>query len=544
MLAGRKAAPWALLAPLVFLFALFLVYPLQGILRESFSGTSSLDPLFEDTYYLERAWFSAWQAAVSAGLTLLLAIPLAWVLACHDFPGKRAIESLVIVPFVLPTLVVAVAFTALLGPSGTANDLLTALPGIEEPPIRLLNTIWAILLAHVFYNVAVAARIIGSAWRGLDPRIEEAAIMLGASRTRQFLVVTLPLLRNSILAAGSLVFLYCFTSFGVVLILGGPGFGTLETEIYRETLFLFRLPVAATLAIVQAIATFGVMLVNARLQRGIAQGSGQRRPSPWTRGNIAGVAVVVAVVVALTVVPIAALAERSFRPGAGYGFDYYRLLDDNVRGQALFVAPLTAVRNSVVFALATAAISVPVGAAAAMGANKLRSSLLEALIQLPIGISSVTLGLGFLITLGERPLDLRQSPALVVVAHSLIAIPFVARVVGSRLRNMDPRLPEAAATLGAGPLRSFFRVQLPLLRGAVLVGTVIAFATSMGEFGATLLIARPDYPTIPIAIFRVLGQPGAQNFGQALALSTILMAVTAGAFFLIDLFRGRETEGF
>ncbi len=490
-LSRRISARRALLlaAPAFLLLAVFLVYPLEGILRESFSREGGIDPIFEDSYYLERGWFTLWQAAVSSLLTLLLAVPLAWLLACHAFPGKRTIEAVLMVPFVLPTIVVAVAFSALVGPSGSANELLMRLPGVDEPPIRILNTVWAILLAHVFYNVAVAARIIATGWRGLDTRVEESAAMLGAGPVARFILVTLPALRNSLLAAGSLVFLFCFTSFGVVLILGGPRFGTLETEIYRESLFLFRLPVAAALAIVQMVVTFAAIAVNSRLQRTTAQRTEARQPSGWSAASALSGAVVIAALLLLTVAPMAALVERSFHGGDGYTLRYYTMLDDNVRGQVLFVAPIEAVRNSVVFAFATAVVALPVGTLAAIGAVRARSSVAEAIIQVPLGVSSVTLGLGFLVTMDAPPLNLRGSPALVVIAHSLIAVPFVARTVAARLRNLDPRLRDAAAMLGAGPFRTFFAVEAPLLKGAIGVAAVLSFATSMGEFGATLLIS-------------------------------------------------------
>ena len=535
----------ALAAPAIAFLVLFLAYPLQNIIGESFSRGGGLGPLTEDTYFLERAWFTAWQAALSAGITLVLAMPVAYVLACYQFRGKGVFEALITVPFVLPTIVVAVAFTALLGPRGLANELLMKLPGIDEPPIRLLNSLWAILIAHVFYNVALAARIIAVSWARMDTRMEDAAAMLGASRASTFFRVTLPLLRTPILAAGSLVFLFCFTSFGVVLILGGPQFSTIETEIYRETLFLFRLPVAATLALLQLAATFAAMWVNSALQRSVVQpGATRRRPSRMDGGRMAAVAAVVAVTAMVTVAPMVALAERSFHGGAGYTLEYYRMLDDNVRGQVLFVAPLEAVRNSLSFALLTVLVAVPVGTLAAHGVTRLRWAPLEALVQLPLGVSGVTLGLGFLITFDEPPLDLRASPALVVVAHSLVAMPFVARTVAAQLRSLDPRLREAASMLGATPLRRFVAIDLPLTWRSMAAGAVFAFAISMGEFGATLLIARPEYPTIPLAIFRYLGQPGALNYGQALAMATILMIVTAIGFMVIDRLRFREYGGF
>lgn len=538
-----------MLAPALAFLMLFLLYPLQGILRESFFGedaTGGLAPLFEDSFYLERAWFTLWQATASAAVTLALAVPCAWVLARFEFPGKRAVEALVTVPFVLPTIVVAVAFTALLGPTGLANNAAMRVFNLDEPPIRLLNTLWAILIAHVFYNVALAARIMSTAWSRLPEQLEDAAAVLGAGPWERFRRVTLPLLRTPLLAAGSLVFLFCFMSFGVVLILGGPQYSTIETEVYRETVFLFRLPVAASLASLQLAFTFAAMWVYSALQRTNQGGQASERPRrrPHSRGARVAAGVILGTLLLATVLPLAALAERSVHDSGGFTLDFYRTLDDNARGQILFVTPLTAIRNSLAFAGLTVLLAVPLGTLAAYGILRARSSFIEALLLLPLGVSAVTLGLGFLVTFDSPPLELRNGWFLIVAAHTLAATPFVIRAVGSQARSIDPRLREAAAVLGAAPLRVFLEVDLPLIWRAILVGAVFAFATSMGEFGATLLIARPEWPTIPIAVYRYLGQPGALNYGQALAMSTILMAVTASGFVLIDRLRFRDVGTF
>lgn len=548
----RDALPAvALLAiPLGFL-ALFAIYPLQGIVRASFfregSSLSDLHPLVADGYFLERAWFTFWQAAVSTVLTIALALPCAWAIGRHEFRGKSLVLAVVTVPFVLPTIVVAVAFTALVGPQGVLNEALERVLGLDSPPIQLLNTVWVILIAHVFYNFAVAARIIGAAWARLDERLEDAAAVLGAGRWTTFRRVTLPLLRPAIMAAGSLVFLFCFTSFGVVLILGGAQYNTIETEIYRETAFLFRLPVAATLALLQMGFTFVVMAVYTRLQagtRGSGVASNRRRPVMW-RERVAVWAIVVGMVV-LTLLPLGALVERSVHGPDGYTFAFYRVLGEGSGTQAIFVDPLAAIGHSLGFAMLTLLLAVPIGTLAAYGALRAgrHSALVEALLLLPLGISAITLALGFIVTLDKAPLNLRGSWWLVVIAHTLVAYPFVARSVGVQLRGMDPRLREAARVLGANELAVWLRVDLPLVWRSIAVGAVFAFAISMGEFGATLLISRPEWATMPVAIFRYLGRPGSANYGAALAMSTILMGVTTVGFLVIDRLRFREIGTF
>ena len=159
--------------------------------------------------------------------------------------------------------------------------------------------------------------------------------------------------------------------------------------------------------------------------------------------------------------------------------------------------------------------------------------ILDPLFLLPLGVSAVTLGFGYTVALGS----LRTSPLLTPIAHSLIATPFVVRTILPALRSIDPRLREAAAVMGASPTVVRWEIDRPLLWRAGLVAAVFAFTISLGEFGATLLVGRPDFPTMPLVIYKALSQPGLLNYGQALAMSTILMAVCTASLVLIERFR-------
>jgi thiamine transport system permease protein len=157
--------------------------------------------------------------------------------------------------------------------------------------------------------------------------------------------------------------------------------------------------------------------------------------------------------------------------------------------------------------------------------------------MLPLGTSAVTLGLGFIIALSKPPLDLRASLLLIPLAHTLVAFPFIVRSLTPSLRSINPRIRNAAQMLGASNFEVAKRIDLPIVGRALIVAAIFAFAISLGEFGATALIARPEYPTIPILIYRFLSQPGALNYGQAMALSTILMLTIAISVLFLDRFR-------
>jgi thiamine transport system permease protein len=564
--------PWLpALLPLVFLLVFFF-YPLISILSLSFSseGRFSLAPLatlFLTPRFVQTLWFTLWQAALSTLLTVGLALPGAYVFARYDFPGKSLLQALTTVPFVLPTMVVALAFTALLGPRGWVNLALMGLLELDHPPLDLQYSLTIILLAHVFYNYTLVLRIVSTYWANLDPRLQEAARMLGASRWRAFREVTLPLLLPAIGAAGLLVFIFCFTSFGVILVLGGPRFATLEVEIYRQTVHYLDLPLAAALSLIQIVFTFVTMAVYTRLQARLTlpielrpRQTTQRPVHQWHERLVVGANV--GLMLVLLVTPLMALVARSVTLSGdeGVSLTFYRQLFENPHGSVFYVPPMAAVRYSVGFASAAVALSVGLGLLTAVVLENRESSpaprarrrsrgqglrrLLDPLFMLPLGTSAVTLGLGYIVALDKPPLNLRTSPLLVVLAHTLVALPFVVRSVLPALRSINPRLREAAAILGASPGRVWREVDLPIVARAVLVGAVFAFTISMGEFGATSLIARPERPTMPIAIYRFLGRPGAANYGQALAMSTLLMLVCTLGFLAIERFRVGEMGEF
>jgi thiamine transport system permease protein len=554
------------LAPLVFL-GLFYFYPLGSILQISFSRAGGFFTPIIQALGTPSVWrvagFTLAQALLSTLLTLLVGLPGAYLFARYQFPGKAFIHALTSIPFIMPTLVVAAAFNALLGPHGWINLALMDWFNLSSPPIHFVNSLWAILIAHVFYNLTIVLRMVGDFWSHLDPRLASAARMLGTSPWQTLRRITLPLLLPAIAAAALLVFIFDFTSFGVILILGGPRFATLEVEIYYQTVSLFNLPLAAILSLIQLICTLGLTIVyshlSARLSRPLSL-----RPRSYTLHRLVSVrarllaGLFLILLLGLETTPLLALASRSFlvaTPERGqispvapqWTLANYRELSVNRRTSLFYVPPITSIGISLTYAATTILLALLLGLPAAWAlANPppnasrialLLNRILDPLLILPLGTSAVTLGLGFIVALGHPPLNLRASPLLVPLAHTLVAFPFVVRSLTPALRSIRPRLRQAATMLGAPPRQVIRYIDLPLVAKAILVAAVFAFTISLGEFGATALIARPEYPTIPVMIYRYLSQPGALNYGQALAMSTILMVVAAAGMLAIERFR-------
>lgn len=516
---------------------------LRGLRPDGHWALSGVVDVLADPSLRRVAWFTLWQAVVSTAATVAVGLPAAYCFARFSFAGKRILWAALVVPFVLPTVVVGVAFLALVGADSPIG-------------LDLRGTVWAILAAHVFFNYAVVVRTVGGFWERLDPALEDAARVLGASRWRAVRDVTLPLLRPAVVAAASIVFLFTLTSFGVVLLLGGRTRRTLEVEIYTRTVHLLDLDTAAVLALVQLVFVTVVLVWYSRDQQRRAvpvrmrpEAEVVRRPA--TTGERAFLGVNLTVMAVLLGAPLAVLVARALRVGQGWGLGNFTALGRSRRGSVLFVPPLEAVGNSLAFATAATAIALVVGGLAAVaitagpgGARRGRVvGLLDVALMLPLATSAATVGFGILIAFDEPPLDLRDSLALVPIAHALVAVPFVVRTMVPVLRSVDPRLREAAAVLGAGPARVWRTIDGPLVARAVAVAAGFAFAVSLGEFGATAFVARADRPTLPVAIYRFLGQPGAANLGQAMALATVLMVLTVVAMLAVDRVRvGRIGE--
>jgi thiamine transport system permease protein len=429
-----------------------------------------------------------------------------------------------VVPFVLPTLVVGVAFLALLGPSGPFG-------------VDLSGTAAAIVASHVFFNVSVVVRIVGGLWEHLDPRLEEAARSLGAGPGAVLRRVTLPLLRPALAAAAAIVFLFSFTAFGTVLVLGGPGLATIEVEIYRRTAFLFDLRGAAILAVLQmAGVTAALLLYSRHLDRSHSTQSltpaRPRRPGRWRqRTLVAATALWALLIVGL---PTMLLAWRALTRDGRPTLAGLRALWDSP-----FVDVGASTATSLGYAAAATVIALGIGLPAALVVAAHRGALsrwFDTLLMLPLGTSAVTLGFGMLVAF-DAPVDLRASAMLVPVSHSLVAIPFVVRSLVPVLGSIRARLREAAATLGASPGRIRREIDLPIAGRAAAVGAGFAFVISLGEFGATSLLARPGAPTLPLAVFRLLGRPGELNVQGAMLLSLLLMALTVAIVTALDRLR-------
>jgi thiamine transport system permease protein len=339
-------------------------------------------------------------------------------------------------------------------------------------------------------------------------------------------------------SAASVVFLFCATSFGVVLTMGGLRYANVETEIYLLTTQELDLTGAAALSVLQLLVITGLLALSARVRRspGPLDRTVGRQPRP--RAAHLPALLWTTLVLVFLMAPLAALVTASLRRGERWGLDNYRALGTTGAHNALLVPATEGLANSLVIALAASVIALALGSAVAFLVSRPAGgrvvTVLDGLFMLPLGVSAVTVGFGFLITLDRPPIDLRSSALLIPIAQAMVALPLVVRTVAPVLRSIDDRQRQAAASLGAGPLRVLLTVDLPVAWRALLAAAGFAFAVSLGEFGATSFLARDEHPTLPVVIYQLIGRPGSENFGMALAASVVLAAATALVVLVVD----------
>jgi thiamine transport system permease protein len=503
---------WAI--PLTFVAVLFY-WPIAKITSLGFSG-DWLSTLSEPKT-LEVIWFTLWQAAVSTLVTLGIAIPGAYLLYRKSFPGQRTIKALITVPFVLPSIVVAVGFTVF----RNVHDF-----WIELGLTFLSDPVYWIIAAHVFVNYSIAVRTIGGVWAGLDTEIDEAAELDGAGRLRSLLAVSLPQLRPAIFSAAALVFLFSATSFGIVLVLGGGQVQTIETAIYFSATQFLDLEAAAALVFIQTLITAAAFLFGSSLAKGTVGleqvFEGSRKPRVDSRDWPASV-LTAGIVLGLLVMPMLLVLVETFKVGDGWGFTNFANLGTRGARDLLNISVLHATANSLRNMVVAAGIAFVLGTLISWLLARTRHKLLDLVFLVPLGVSSVVLGFGFLVSFDSTWLPLRSSWLIVPLAQALIALPMVIRLVYPALVSIGKEPIEQASLDGATSWQIWRFVESGMIKGVLLTAAGYAAIISVGEFGASSFLAYGSEGTIPTLLFRLIVRPGEQNYGMAMAISSLLI---------------------
>ncbi len=507
-----RAINWLAIAPIVFIFA-FVVAPVLNIFVSSLQFESL--NLLRTQAIRNVVWFTTWQSLVSTALALTVALPLAFVTANFKFKAQRLTTSLISLPFILPSIVVGVAFLQIL-------------------PNNFHRTAFALILAHVYFNFGFASRLISARWLQIHPHLDDAARTLGASPFKLFTTLTLPLLSKAITNAALIVFTLCFTSYGVVRVLGGPSRSTLETEIYFRAMQLGDVSGAMLLSALQIVIIALLFVVTTKASSKKFEQSTRptitRQVSLQTRRQKIVITTIISSATAFAIVPVLAIAFKSINTDSRFTTTAWR---------AVFASPeitqsITKTFTYAVIAMSLATLLGLLSACSVAYNNNFR--FISGLTTLPIVISAVSIGLGIIITFDTQPFDWRGSQFMLPLAHALVALPLVMRIISPVLQAIPDSLRQASSVLGASPRQTWLNIDFKIIRRAAISAAAISATVSIGEFGASSFLARRGAETLPVMISRLLSRPGDSLQSQAFALATLLVMFSLAIIFVVDSF--------
>lgn len=529
----KRLGLWAVAIAVI---AVLFYLPMVRVLAQGLVGdwhTTLAEPRV-----LDAIWFTLWQATLSTLLCLVMGLPAAYVLYRRRSPGARVLRALLTVPFALPTIVTAIGFTVF-----RTQDVWhpgTPVEAFFDSPIT-----W-IIAAHIFVNFSVITRVVGSTWVSQSPDIEEAAALAGAGRLRIFWSISLPQLRPALISAAFTVFLYCTASYGLVLVLGGGLVNSIETEIAIAANQFLDLQEAGTLALFQtllSVAVFAISTTGSRSRIGFDVQDIDDGKKPIDRRDLP-VVLITWVSILLTLAPLTLIVHRAFTDKAGaITLEYFVALGTNGARDLLDItlgqAALNSIRNVVVATLLAGIVGTLVAYLLSRNTKTKRMRLatraLDIVFLLPLGVSTIVLGFGYLLTFGSGWLPLRSSWLVAPLVQGLMALPLVVRIVLPALQSASDELAEQASTDGASDLAAFFRIELPMAREAVTAAFGYAAVVSIGEFGAASLLAYGDQATLPTVLYQLISRPGGDNYGMAMAMSAIVIALTYAVVFASSL---------
>ena len=459
---------------------------------------------------------------------------LSIVLTRFTFPGSRVLAGLAYLPFTLPPLVGVLSFYYLIGKSGFIARFAERMLGIED---AVLPGVWAILLIHTYSFYVFFYAMVAPALANLDRYQLEAARTLGASRARVFFRVTLPLLRPSLTGASLLTFMSSCASFSAPYFFADK-FPVLSVAIYTER-SQDNHGAAVTLTVILAIVSLlGILLFRSNLSSGKSGSKGTPRPIGSSSGRVlAGVGAWS--VIALLLLPHATILWLSFADYRAWNTELIPTVMTVQNYTELFTNrnAFGPIRNSLwMSAVATAAtLLIALPAAYLIARRRPGGAWLNVLVMIPWALPGTVIAINLIVAFNDRWLPLYGTVWLLPLAYFVRNIPMLTRMVGASFETFDATLIEAGRTLGASPRHCFWRIILPLVAPAVVAGAALVFATSLGEFVASILLYQTG--NIPIAV--KINMEWRASVGAAFAYSVLLMFMVAATFLLSRKFASR-----
>ena len=508
---------------LVFLFVL----PLYFTFSKAFEGGfDTLKSVFTSPYSYRLVRFTVVESLLSAFISCLIALPFAAFYASYDFKLRKLTLTLSALSFTIPSILVVLGFVIFYGNNGVLNNMLKSIFSLEESPIRILYTFPAIILAHVYLNLPVAFNLITNGWTSLARSEEMASYTLKKGKMKTFLSITLPKLRGVIANAFVIIFLFCFSSFAIVMVLGGsPEYSTLESEIYRRAHISLDYSGASALSIFSFIITTIALSLSyiGRRKEKMERRESALKKIRKKKGKVLAALMTLAMLLFI-LPPMLSILYRSFFDRRG---DFSLESWNTIFSASSF---LSAILNSLFIAMTSAVLATVLAENMAMYSVKCKSRIAPLFATLPLATGSVTLGLGYNFLAAKIGLSSIYTDYLLILAtHLVLSIPFAIRTMLPGAKEIPQRVSEASYTLKKSAFETYMRTERPLLKSYRRKAFIFAFALSLGEVNATLALAGGRITTLPILIYRLIGS---YNYQGASALGSVLLILAFIVFIM------------
>ena len=513
--------------PALAVTAVVFILPIGAVFLKAFSNGSEIVSTFSDSYTWRILGFTILESSLSALLSVLLALPFAVFFSRYTFFGRRAIMTISDAAFALPAILAVLGFVIFYGNNGMLNSALATISA-GRWHVQILYSFKAIILAHVYLNFPVAFSLITGALTSMPDQEERASRLLGASEVKTFFRITLPKIKGTLIAAFTMVFLFCFPSFLIVMSLGGnPRFFTMEAEIYKRTYTDVNPASSAALSLFSFLIMTMLLVITGY---GKEEKRVQRRKVHLkkVKGKYAVLSAVLCILIILFMAPpMLSILYRSLFTKDGV-FTLKAWTDIARRTQSGAGTSIRAVLNSLLIAGASSFCAMKMASTIAMGSVRGKSSLVALLTSLPMAVGSVSLGLGLSFLSAIIPFrNYVMSLVMIFLAHLVVVMPFAVRTMLPGARRIPQRLPLAAKTLGGSAKEAYKKIEYPLLKPYRRRAFAFSFALSLGEVNATLALGEGRVTTIPVLIYKLINQ---YNYQGASALAVILMAVAVAVF--------------
>ncbi len=504
----------------IFFFTIFLIYPLISLVLHSIQNIE-LNTLIELILNSKKALINSFTQAITSTITsLILGLTAGYLVSKYDFRGRKLLELSSFIPFILPSVFVVLAMILFYGNNGLINSILSII-GLK---ISFLYSFTGIILANTFYNFPIIMLFVSNALNEINENELNAAKTLGANKIQRFLKIELPKITPSIITASLLVFIYCFTSFAIVLSLGGLKHANFEVKIYQTIMYSMNINQGIILAIIQFILLTGIIITYLIYSKKIITKKEKKIKRKKIKPNSIKNLIIYTITTMLLIFVLAPILLVIIHSINALNFQGINFILKNFYQGNIIQATINSLIIGSTTAITTIILSIII-------LTTIKTEKLSILFLSITSISAITLGTSYWITLGTGNI------LLIIIAHTIISFPIVHRILTISFKKIKKETIQASETLGANNLQTLTLIQLPLMKNSLITSFGLAFAISLSELGLTLMLFDGKIITLSVLMYRLIT---AHRLNLAALTGIIILLIDFTIIYIIQKKRRRQ----